>query len=199
VFLGSPIWPATRRPSREEAAGFRAQHGIAVHEVMVLTVCRKSPEKRYQAIADSVARLRAEGVPVRFIGVGHDVDGKPFAADGGKWVGPLGDHDLEIAYAACDIMAFMSESESFGMVVPEAWHHGKPVVVNRLCQASASLVREEVDGKLCEPGRQLDDALRHLAMRPDERARMGAAGLAFAREHYVRGAAAGRLLKALGM
>lgn len=199
VFLGSPIWPATRRPTAAEALAFRAQHGVADGEIMVLTVCRKSPEKRYQAIADSVSRLRAEGVPVRFIGVGHDVDGKPFASDSGKWVGPLGDHDLEIAYSACDIMAFMSESESFGMVVPEAWHHGKPVVVNRLCQASASLVREDVDGMLCEPGRQLDDALRHLAIQPTERARMGAAGLAFAREHYVRGAAAARLLKALGV
>ncbi|MBI1289680.1 glycosyltransferase [bacterium] len=196
AFVGPPIWEPDR-PQPEVARAFRHAHGIDNDEILVLTVCRKAGEKRYDSIARAVTRLRGESIPVRMIGIGPDVDGLPFAFDGCRWLGKLSGQDLQCAYAACDIFALMSESESFGMVVPEAWHHGKPVVVNRLCQPVASLVDSGVDGVATVPGEELVGDLRRLAGSAELRASMGEAGRRKALEHYTKGAAARRLLKAM--
>lgn len=196
-FVGPPIWEPGRAFSADSLRAFRTEHGIADGEILVLTVCRKSPEKRYDAIADSVARLREEGLPIRMLGVGPDIDGRAFDYDGCRWVGKLGGDDLQRAYAACDAFVLMSESESFGMVIPEAWHHARPVVVNRLCPTSASLLDDGVDGLLAQPGEELDAALRDLASSPERRTAMGLAGREKAQANYVRGAAGKRLLAAL--
>lgn len=196
-FVGPPIWQPEKRLTPECRGRFRALHGIAEEELLVLTVCRKSGEKRYEAIAGSVERLRGEGVPLRMIGIGPDVDQRPFQHDGCAWLGRQSSEELDAAYHACDVFALMSESESFGMVIPEAWHHGKPVVVNRACGPAASLVGVEEDGLLALPGRELDSALRRLAESRELRQRLGETGKVKAERLYVRDSAAKRLLDAL--
>ncbi len=196
-FVGPPIWQPEALPTREDIEPFTRKHGLEADKVTVLTVSRKSAEKRYDAIAASVARLHEAGVAVQFIGVGPEVDQRPFSYPGCKWIGPLRDDELQCAYAACDVFCLMSESESFGMVIPEAWHHGKPVVVNSLCGPAASLVRDGETGLLAEPGPDLDSALRRLVENEQERHRMGEAGKTEASSKYVRGSAAKRLLAAL--
>jgi glycosyltransferase involved in cell wall biosynthesis len=196
-FVGPPIWEPKVWPTDEQRAEFRRRHQIDDDAVLVLTVCRKSGEKRYEAIAASVARLAAEGLKIRMVGVGPDHDRRPFHYAGCEWLGQLTGENLQVAYAACDVFCLMSESESFGMVIPEAWHHGKPVVVNRRCGPSASLVAEGIDGLLAEPGADLDVRLRDLAQSPELRQRCGEAGRAKARRDHVRGAAGKRLMAAL--
>lgn len=186
-FVGPPIWPGTVDAEPPARTG---------GEATVLTVCRKSPEKKWHETASAVARLRERGVPVRFVGVGPDVDHSPVPG-GGEWRGRLMDGELAAQYRAADIFALMSESESFGMVVVEAWHAGLPVIVNRRCRPAASLVEDGVDGLLAEPGAELDAAIEALAADPERRARMGAAGRAKARRDFVRGSAAARLVAAL--
>jgi glycosyltransferase involved in cell wall biosynthesis len=195
-FVGPPIWEPTIPPP-EVAAEFRTRHAIQPDEVLVLTVCRKSGEKRYDAVASAVSRLREEGVRIRMLGIGPDIDGVPLRGDGCTWLGKMGGDDLQAAYAACDIFALLSESESFGMVVPEAWHHGKPVVVNRLCQPVASLLTHGKEGLAVKPGAELLEAFRALALDPERRRHMGEAGRSVAQAHYRRGAAAARLIAAL--
>jgi len=196
-FVGPPIWEPVIASDAGAVARFRAQAGAASDDVLVLTVCRKSGEKRYDAIATAVADLRAAGTPIRMAGVGPDADGRPFEYDGCRWLGKLEEAELSAAYAGCDMFALMSESESFGMVIPEAWHHGKPVVVNRACGPAASLVESGADGLLALPGRELAEALKSLADSAPLRRRLGEAGRAKAGRLYVRGAAARRLLTAL--
>jgi glycosyltransferase involved in cell wall biosynthesis len=199
AFVGPPIWTvATARPDPTKREAFRAQAGAAPGEMLVLVVCRKSPEKRYDAVAAAVAALRGRGVAVRMAGIGPDSDGRPFGAEGCRWLGRLDDPELQVAYGAADVLALMSESESFGMVIPEAWHHGVPVVVNGRCRPAASLVQDGVDGLLAEPGAGLEAALERLAADEPWRRGLGEAGRAKAGRLYRRGAAAERLLAALG-
>ena len=197
AFVGPPIWQPETPVSSTAREDLRKRCGAAPEDILVLTVCRKSPEKRYEAVAEAVHTLRGEGVPVRMAGVGPDGDRRPFVYTGCEWLGPLSGEDLQAAYAACDVFALMSESESFGMVIPEAWHHGKPVLANRLCGPAASLLEDGVDGLAVTPGRELVEALRTLAGDPSRRAALGGAGRRKAMRLYVRGASAGRLLRAM--
>ncbi len=196
-FVGPPIWQPERFPTPRERDDFRALHGITTDEVLVLTVCRKSGEKRYEAIAHAVANLARAGAKIRMIGIGPDQDGRPFQHQGCRWLGQQTGDELQLAYAACDVFCLMSESESFGMVIPEAWHHEKPVVVNRRCGPSASLVADGVDGFLAVPGVDLEEKLAQLANSAELRVRIGAAGKKKALANYVRGAAANRLIAAM--
>jgi glycosyltransferase involved in cell wall biosynthesis len=196
-FVGPPIWPAESTPTDESIKKMRQRFEVKDEEVLVLTVCRKTPPKRYDAIAQSVQRLHQEGLAIKMIGVGPDGDQRPFDYEGCQWAGPMTGEDLQASYAACDIFAFMSESESFGMVVPEAWHHGKPVVVNQLCGPTASLIENEKDGLLATPGKDLDEKLRQLAQSAELRTKLGENGRVKALDHYTKGAAAQRLLNAL--
>lgn len=185
-FVGPPIW---RSPLEENPRP-------PGDEFVVLTVSRKSAEKKYAEIAAAVAALRAEGLRIRCIGVGPDADGAP-VPEGMEWLGRLGDDELEARWREADAFVLMSESESFGMVVVEAWHHGLPVVVNRRCAPVASLVADEVDGLLAQPGAELRAALRRLAGDAALRRRLGRAGLEKAKRDFVRGSAADRLLRAV--
>lgn len=53
-------------------------------------------------------------------------------------------------FAACDLLAYPSQFESFGLVYVEAWACGKPVVGVR-AGAIASVVQDGVDGLLVPP------------------------------------------------
>lgn len=197
AFVGPPIWEPKVFPEKAAVEEFRRHVNIHDHELLVLTVCRKSGEKRYDAIAQAVSNLRRQGMRLRMVGVGPDADGRPFDYEGCIWMVGVNNERLQVAYAACDIFAFMSESESFGMVIPEAWHHGKPVIVNRHCAPAASIVEEGVDGLLATPGGSLEAAIRRLVIQHDLRRSLGEAGRKKAQTHYVRGAAAKRFLDAI--
>lgn len=84
---------------------------------------------------------------------------------------------LRAAYEAADVFVHPAPYEGFGLVVVEAWRHGRPVVVSRGAGA-AELVEDGYNGYVAAPrsadalaGRLLD-LLRH----PEAAARMGEAG-----------------------
>jgi len=184
------------RQKAEEAAAWKTRVGVAADEAVVLSVCRKSPEKRYDLVAEAVGLLRAEGRAVRFVLIGPDIDRRPLP-DHVVHLGRVDDAELDAAYRACNVFALMSESESFGMVLAEAWMRGRPVIANRLCGPAASIVDEGVDGLLASDARELAQAIASLL---DDSARadaMGAAGEAKARREFTQRAATMRLLAAL--
>lgn len=94
-------------------------------------------------------------------------------------LGVLSDADKHALLAACDLLTLPSHSESFGIVLLEAWAHGKPVVAAR-AGGIPSLVRDGVDGLLVPYGdpAALADALTDLLTNPARRHTMGAAGRA---------------------
>ncbi|MCC5875848.1 MAG: glycosyltransferase [Candidatus Sumerlaeia bacterium] len=196
-FVGPPIWEPDAVPSDAIGRDLARDIGLEEGEILVLTICRKSPEKGYEEIARVVEEMRRDGHRIRFAGIGPDNDRRPLEREGCIWLGKRTWEELQAAYHICDIFVLNSESESFGMVIPEAWHHGRPVVVNRTCGPAASIVTEEVDGLLAGSKQELRSALERLAGDQMLRESLGSAGREKARRDHTRGAAAGRLLAAL--
>jgi glycosyltransferase involved in cell wall biosynthesis len=80
-------------------------------------------------------------------------------------------------FAAIDVFALPSRSDSFGLVLPEAWANGVPNVGYR-AGGIAWVIRDEQDGLLvnCSDVNGLAAALLRLAANADLRRRLGAAG-----------------------
>lgn len=91
-------------------------------------------------------------------------------------------------FAACDVFAYPSRYESFGIAFVEAWAAGKPVVG---CRAGAvpSIVSDGVDGILVpvDDPVSLSLALLRLLKSPDLRHRLGVAGREKVRRRYTWG------------
>lgn len=89
-------------------------------------------------------------------------------------------------FAACDVFAYPSWYESFGIAFLEAWAAGKPVVGCRV-GAVPSVVSEGVDGLLVPPrdSMSLGIALLRLLDSSSLRRRMGRAGRQKVRQHYA--------------
>jgi glycosyltransferase involved in cell wall biosynthesis len=80
-------------------------------------------------------------------------------------------------FAACDMLAFPSGYESFGIVFLEAWAAGKPVIGTRV-GAVLTVVDEGKDGILIRHRNVQDliDAIRTLLYKPELGRRLGAKG-----------------------
>ncbi len=89
-------------------------------------------------------------------------------------------------FAACDVFAYPSRYESFGIAFIEAWAAGKPVVG---CAAGAvpSVVDNGVDGMLVavDDAPALGRALTRLLRSPELRKRMAQSGRAKVRQRYT--------------
>jgi glycosyltransferase involved in cell wall biosynthesis len=93
--------------------------------------------------------------------------------------GPLDDEEKRDFFAAIDVFALPSRSDSFGLVLPESWANGAPCVGYR-AGGVAWVIRDETDGLLvrCGDVPALARALARLAGDPALRRRLGEAGRA---------------------
>jgi glycosyltransferase involved in cell wall biosynthesis len=88
-------------------------------------------------------------------------------------------------FAACDVLAFPSGHESFGIVFLEAWAAGKPVI-GLDAGAIPTVVDHGCNGLLVQRNCEaLVDALRQLLDNPELRQVMGANGLRKVKQHYT--------------
>jgi glycosyltransferase involved in cell wall biosynthesis len=92
-------------------------------------------------------------------------------------LGVLDDMQKRDFFAAIDLFALPSRSDSFGLVLLEAWANGAPCVGYR-AGGIAEVIRHEEDGLLARCGNveQLADALQRLIEHGDERRRFGQSG-----------------------
>ncbi len=92
-----------------------------------------------------------------------------------RFTGYIAKDDLPSYFEACDIFAFHSLFETFGIVVAQAMSYGKPVVTVR----NTALPEVLGDGGLLAgtgDGQGFGDALADLAVDPGKRRRFGEAG-----------------------
>lgn len=165
-----------------DVSAFRALHPSKVPFFLVLG--RKAGAKNYAWIVDAVERLKGRGVAVDLVMIGRDEDLAPIDPRAVHYLGAQNRSVVLGALAECIAVVNMSESESLGIVVLEAWMAGRPVVVNPRCPAFAELVQDAVDGMHADRS-NLVDVLSSLLEEPTKLAALASAGMEKARSFFT--------------
>lgn len=154
-------------------------------EIHLLFVGRFDRQKGVDLLVEAFEKASAKRPELRLHLVGGKVLGDQSLAlpPSAHHVGWIGADRIDSWYAAADALIVPSRWEGFGLVVPEAYRNGTPVLVSR-CGALPDLVEEGVTGKVfaldaIEETLMALDSQELAAMRPAARAlferRFGAA------------------------
>lgn len=188
---------------RPQASDFRARHGIAADEIVVLFVARFQSVKNHRMLMDAFAQLYAKRPASRLVLAGSG----PLENEIRRQAETLGIRDrvlflgefsfraLPAVYAAADIKVISSDYESFCFAALEAMASGLPLVVTRTDWVPRLIGMGE-GGRIVPIGdaAAFSAALLELAGSPDVRARMGEWNRRQAVEHYGWSGSARKLL-----
>ena len=179
------------RFSSGNRASFRQRLGIAVKQPVALFVGRIAHEKNIGFLLDVAARCKAGQPDLRWIFAGegpalNDLKARARALGLDEqviWVGYL-DRSTELrdCYAAADVFAFASRTETQGLVLLEAMAMGVPVV------ALSSMGTTDIVGSgigAVTPRDDIDDfaaQLLDLIRNPDRREKLSIEAVAYARQ-----------------
>jgi len=170
------------RPRRDET---RRALGFGPDDVVIGHVSRLAAEKNVDYLADALRIVGDARPDVRFLFVGDGPAREELEAKMGpnaRFVGYRGGDDLADHYAAADLFAFASLTETFGNVVLEALAAGLPVVAVR-AGGVGEIVRPGETGILVEPDdppSQMAGALLGLVDSPPLRREMAESARAYA-------------------
>lgn len=184
------LWPrgvdATHfRPNRPGRAALRRSLDIAPDALVIGHVSRLAAEKNIDYLASALEAVDRARPDVRFLFVGDGPARPAIEARLGRFarfVGYQTGEDLADHYAACDLFAFASLTETFGNVVLEAMASGLPVVAVQ-AGGPGDTVRNGETGFLVGPQAPADhfaEALIHLMDDPVNRKRMARNARAYA-------------------
>ncbi|MFV0137915.1 glycosyltransferase [Streptomyces sp. HMX87] len=177
------------RPDPAARAELALSHRVPADRPLVLFAGRVDASKRALLVAEAVHRLRRCGHDAHLVVVGSGSDTDRIAGllgPAASVLGPQPQDTLARVYAACDVFAFPSRTETAGNVVAEAMACGLPVVL----PANATTTQWFAD-----PGRDgmvvADDttegwarALEELLVRPEARRAMGRRAARTARSRH---------------
>ena len=173
------------RPDRTGRDEVRRALGWSPEDTVIGYVSRIAAEKNVDYLANALAIVASRRPEARVLLVGdgpmRDVLEKRIGSFA-RFVGYRKGEDLADHYAASDIFAFASLTETFGNVVLEAMASGLPVVALRAGGVGGT-VQSGTTGILVEPSeppQRMADALLSLIDRPDERRRMAEAAREYA-------------------
>lgn len=129
--------PAAFTPDESSRQRTRTNLRITEGEFVIGTVSRWHAEKDIPNLLQAIAKLKARGVRVRCLLIGHRLDSADpalsdaiRAADVRTEIVPLGRRgDIPDLFRAMDLLALPSRSESFPNVVPEAMLCATPCAV----------------------------------------------------------------------
>ena len=177
-------------------AVFRRTHGITGPLVAFLGA--NTSDKGAFTLALAVAQLTEAGAPVTAVFAGpHSELLAAFMArqparvrdalrDHVRILGLVDEESKHAMLAACDLLALPSQVDTFGIVLLEAWLHGKPVI-GADAGGLPELIHAEENGLLTPFGDApaLAAAIRRLVEAPSLAARLGAAGRRRTLEEYT--------------
>ncbi|MBF0392260.1 MAG: glycosyltransferase [Alphaproteobacteria bacterium] len=141
-----------------DGRGFRAAHGIAPGAHVVGHLGRLAPEKNLPFLTEAVTRFLERRRDAMFLvagwGPSEETLAESFAeaglADRLVLAGPIRPERVADAYAAMDVFAFASLSETQGLVLTEAMAAGVPVVALD-APGAREVVRDGRNGRLLAP------------------------------------------------
>lgn len=157
-------------PSRPGRAAVRARLGFAPGDVVIGHVSRIAVEKNIAYLAEALGAASEARPNVRLLIVGDgpargDLEAR--LGPSARLVGYRAGADLADHYAAADLFAFASKTETFGNVVLEAMASGLPVVALR-AGGPADIVHDEETGLLLDPEAPPADFARALLRLVDD-------------------------------
>jgi glycosyltransferase involved in cell wall biosynthesis len=170
------------RPGRDEV---RAAYGFQPDDVVIAYISRIAAEKNIGHLTEAFEAVQAQRPKVKYLFVG---DGPARAeverrmAGRAVFAGYRTGEDLADHYAAADLFAFSSLTETFGNVVLESMASGLPVVALR-AGGVGDTVRSGETGTLVEPGTPpsaFAEALIALVDNTDERRRRAESARSYA-------------------
>jgi glycosyltransferase involved in cell wall biosynthesis len=161
----------------------RIQWGIQPNEVAVGHLANNSAEKGTVDLLCAAERAWSKGCRFRIVLAGPEMPNflrfwKSFRF--GRQVtrlGVLSDEARRDFFAGIDVFALPSRTDSFGLVLLEAWANGKPNLVYR-AGGPAELVRDGIDGLQARCGNveELSGKLVELVEQATARSMMGKRG-----------------------
>jgi glycosyltransferase involved in cell wall biosynthesis len=174
-------------------------------EKLILFLGRIHPIKRLDLLAAAFVKIKAKFPEVRLAIAGPDESGhrktvEPLfaqVADSVEWLGEVGGaRKAELLHRAA-VLALCSDSENFGLSVPEALAAGTPVVTTRTTPWA------EVETIGCgfwveQNVQAIADAVCCLLDQPQQAAAMGERGARWAREKFSWDAVAERMIDCYG-
>jgi glycosyltransferase involved in cell wall biosynthesis len=196
-----PTGIPTTRFARGDGPAFRARHGIPPEQPVVLFVGRVAHEKNIGFLLEAMVHARRQCPGVLLVVAGEG----PAQADLQARVGPLGLADavrfigyldrrdaLPDCYAAADVFAFASRTETQGLVLLEAMAAGLPVVA--LSEMGTTDILEAGRGSISPPAipQVFGETLAHVLNHPSAWQHLGDDAAQYARE-WSDVAMAGRL------
>jgi glycosyltransferase involved in cell wall biosynthesis len=189
VYLPHGVDPR-EQPDSAGRAAFEKLRSCARPYVLILG--RKDRAKNYDAIIDAVDSINAQSRSVDVVMIGRDEDGVRLDPSRVTFVGPQPRPVVVAAIAGALCVISMSDSESFGIVILEAWAQRTPVIVSADCHAYTELVEDGVDG-LHALRETLADKIRFLHANAEIAKAMGERGRAKALRSYSWGSIAEQL------
>lgn len=165
------------RPDRPGRAQVRTALGLEPDDVVIGHVSRIAAEKNVGYLGEALAQVVEARPNVRLLVVG-DGPARPALerrlGPAARFVGYRSGDDLADHYAAADLFAFASLTETFGNVILEAMASGLPIVAVR-AGGPGETVREGDTGLLVEvadPPARMAEALIRLVDDAEQRRRM---------------------------
>jgi glycosyltransferase involved in cell wall biosynthesis len=162
-------------PSPADQRAFQALYQSEFPYVLVLG--RKDRSKNYHGVIRAVSKLNISRRRCNVVMIGRDEDGEPLDGNLVQYLGAQPDGVVRSALRNSLCLVTMSESESFGIVILEAWSQGRPVIVSENCIASTELVVDGESGLVANIG-NLADKIVSLLDNPLWAREMGGRGYA---------------------
>lgn len=152
------LWPrgvdsCLFRPDRPGRARVRQAMGVEDGDVVIGHVSRIAAEKNVDYLADALQHVLRSRPGVRLLIVGDGPERPALEERLGREVHFAGyrrGEDLADHYAAADLFAFASKTETFGNVILEAMASGLPVVALR-AGGPGDILRDGETGRLVDP------------------------------------------------
>lgn len=141
----------------------------------VLVLGRKSGAKGYRSVIQAVESINQSGKKLRLVMIGPDDDGLVITSPHVSYLGRQPRSVVRGALMSCLALVNMSSSESFGIVLLEAWLARKPVVANKSCVAFHDMAIDQ-ENALMVGHEELQDALVRLRNAPALCERLGSNG-----------------------
>jgi glycosyltransferase involved in cell wall biosynthesis len=172
----------------------REGDGSGERDPLVLFLGQRRPTKRVELLVSAIPHVWRAHPRARFAFVGPGAP-IPIADERVLDVGRVSDTERGRWLARADLLCLPSQSESFGLVVPEAWSQGVPVVVSDI-PVLRELVTASGGGVVAAPEPEaFAEAIGSLLAEPALARSMGRAGYDYWERNLIPAAVAGRHLE----